>query len=41
MRLCRFNSSFSKDELISLDEYIEKMKPGQEKIYFIVHTSLE
>jgi TNF receptor-associated protein 1 len=40
-KLLRFNSNFSSNNLISLDEYIAKMKPGQEKIYFIVNQSYE
>ena len=35
-KLLRFNSTFSQSTLISLDDYIAKMKPTQEKIYFIV-----
>ncbi len=36
-KLLRFPStrSASKDELVSLDEYIARMKPGQEAIYFL------
>lgn len=26
---------------MSLDDYIQKMKPGQEKIYFVVSPQLE
>lgn len=36
-KLLRFNANFSKQELVSLDEYIEKMKPSQDKIFFIVN----
>lgn len=37
----RYNTNKSGDKLISLEEYIAKMKPGQEKIYFIVSNSTE
>lgn len=36
-RLLRFNASFSERSLVSLDDYVAKMKPTQEKIYFIVN----
>lgn len=36
-KLLRFNSTFSGKDMIALDDYIEKMKPTQEKIYFIVN----
>ena len=39
MKLLRFNSSNSPDEWISLDDYINNMKEGQEKIYFITGQS--
>ncbi|CAD6270000.1 unnamed protein product [Miscanthus lutarioriparius] len=38
--LLRFSSSQSNDELISLDEYVENMKPEQKDIYFIAADSL-
>ncbi|XP_062202113.1 heat shock protein 90-6, mitochondrial-like [Phragmites australis] len=38
--LLRFFSSQSNDELISLDEYVENMKPEQKDIYFIAADSL-
>jgi len=37
----RFNSTFAKNNYISLDDYISKMKPGQDKIYFLVSQSIE
>jgi molecular chaperone HtpG len=40
-KLLRFNSNFSKNQLIALDEYLEKLKPTQDKIYFIVNQSIE
>jgi HSP90 family molecular chaperone len=36
-RLLRFNASYSEKSLISLDDYVSKMKPTQDKIYFIVN----
>jgi molecular chaperone HtpG len=43
MRLLRFNSSFSKnaDELISLEDYISRLKDGQKEIYFALGPSRE
>ena len=41
IKLLRFNSTYSKDKVITLDDYITKMKAGQEKIYFISHGSIE
>ncbi|XP_024310656.1 heat shock protein 90-6, mitochondrial isoform X2 [Brachypodium distachyon] len=38
--LLRFFSSQSNDELISLDEYVESMKPDQKAIYYIAGDSL-
>ncbi|KAL6842169.1 hypothetical protein ACP4OV_028148 [Aristida adscensionis] len=38
--LLRFFSSQSNDELISLDEYVENMKPEQKDIYYIAADSL-
>ncbi len=34
-KLLRFKSSKSDDELISLDQYIARMKDGQKEIYFL------
>jgi heat shock protein beta len=34
-KLLRFHSSKSGNELVSLDQYIENMKEGQDKIYFL------
>ncbi|GLT27436.1 hypothetical protein SLA2020_024330 [Shorea laevis] len=38
--LLRFFSSQSEDEMISLDEYVENMKPEQKDIYFIAADSV-
>ena len=35
MKLMRYLSSFS-EEMVSIDDYIKKMKPGQDKIYFTI-----
>lgn len=41
-KLLRFESSKKeKGELVSFDEYIERMPEGQEKIYFLFHPSRE
>ncbi|RWR73862.1 heat shock protein 90-6, mitochondrial isoform X3 [Cinnamomum micranthum f. kanehirae] len=39
--LLRFSSSQSEEELISLDEYLENMKPEQKDIYYIAADSLK
>ncbi len=42
IRLLRFNSKFEgAKKLVSLDEYIDKMKEGQQKIYYIVNAQYE
>ncbi|TXG55505.1 hypothetical protein EZV62_020761 [Acer yangbiense] len=38
--LLRFFSSQSEDEMISLDEYVENMKPEQKDIYYIASDSV-
>ena len=38
--LLRFFSSQSEEEMISLDEYVENMKPEQKNIYYIAADSL-
>lgn len=38
--LLRFFSSQSEDEMISLDEYVENMKPEQKDIYYIAADSV-
>ncbi len=38
--LLRFRSTQSDDETVSLDAYIERMKPGQERIYYITADTL-
>ena len=40
-KLLRFQTSVSKDKQISLAEYVERMKPKQEHIYFIAAMSLD
>jgi heat shock protein beta len=40
-KLLRFTTSLSKDKQISLSDYIERMKPKQEHIYFIAAMSME
>lgn len=40
-RLARFNTTFSPKSLVSLEDYVAKMKPDQEKIYFIVNPTVE
>jgi len=38
-RLLRFQSkSCGEKDLVSIDDYIEKMKEGQEKVYFLVNA---
>lgn len=41
LEICRFNSSKSPDKLISLAEYLDRAKPGQNKIYFLTAESVE
>lgn len=38
--LLRFFSSQSEEEMISLDEYVENMKPEQKDIYYIAADSV-
>lgn len=40
-KLLRYTTSVSKDKQISLSEYIERMKPKQESIYFIAAMSID
>ena len=39
-KLIRFHTSKSTDKLVSLEEYIERMKPDQKKIYYIIGKTL-
>ncbi|EAR95598.1 heat shock protein HSP90 (macronuclear) [Tetrahymena thermophila SB210] len=39
-KLCRFNVDYSKD-LVSLEDYVSKMKPGQQKIYYALLPNRE
>ena len=41
VRLLRFRSSSSDDELVSLVQYVERMKKEQQHIYFITARSVE
>lgn len=40
-KLLRFHTSKSTDKLISLDEYVSRMKAGQKDIYFIAGKSMD
>lgn len=40
LEICRFNSSKSPDKLISLAEYLDRAKSGQNKIYFLSGESV-
>lgn len=41
LEICRFYSSKSPDKLISLAEYLDRVKIGQDKIYFLTGESVE
>lgn len=41
LEICRFYSSKSPDKFISLAEYLDRAKPGQDKIYFLTGESVE
>lgn len=41
LELCRFYSSKSPDKLISLDQYLERCKSNQDKIFFLSGESVE
>jgi molecular chaperone HtpG len=41
LEICRFYSSKSPDKLISLAEYLDRVKPGQDKIFFLSGESVE
>ncbi len=41
LEICRFYSSKSPDKLISLAEYLDRAKAGQDKIYFLSGDSVE
>lgn len=41
LKIARFRSTTSGDELISLDDYISRMKDGQDGIYYISGESLD
>jgi molecular chaperone HtpG len=41
LEICRFNSSKSPDKLISMAQYLERAKAGQDKIFFLTGESVE
>ena len=41
LEICRFYSSKSPEKLITLAEYLDGVKPGQDKIYFLTGESVE
>ena len=42
LKLMRYNGTFQEGvNLVSLDDYVKKMKPGQQKIYFISAATKE
>lgn len=41
LEICRFYSSKSPDKFISLSEYLDRVKPGQDKIFFLTGESVE
>ncbi len=41
LNICKFYSSKSPDKMITLNEYVERMKPKQENIFYITGDSVE
>jgi molecular chaperone HtpG len=41
LEICRFYSSKSPDKLITIADYIERMKAGQERIYFLTGENID
>jgi molecular chaperone HtpG len=41
LEICRFNSSKSPDQLISMAQYLDRAKAGQDKIFFLTGESVE
>jgi molecular chaperone HtpG len=41
LEVCHFNTTKSEDKLTSLDKYIERMKEGQDKIFYLAGDSIE
>ena len=41
LEICRFYSSKSPDKLININEYLERMRVGQDRIYFLTGESIE
>ncbi|QGR02327.1 molecular chaperone HtpG [Ehrlichia ruminantium] len=39
--VCRFYSTYSNDSLVSLEDYIERMKPEQNNIYYLTGNDLD
>lgn len=40
-KICLFSSTNSENDLTTLDEYVSRMKDGQEKIYYITGSSVD
>jgi molecular chaperone HtpG len=41
LEICRFSSSKSDGKLITIAEYLDRVKPGQDKIYFLTGETVE
>jgi molecular chaperone HtpG len=41
LEVCHFNTTKSEDKVVGLDKYIERMKEGQDKIYYLSGDSIE
>ncbi len=41
LEICRFYSSKSPDKLININEYLERVRAGQDRIYFLTGESIE
>ena len=41
LNICRFHSSKSPDKLISLKEYLDRVKESQDKVYFLTGENVE
>lgn len=40
-KLCLFSSTYTEGELVTLEEYVSRMKPGQEHIHYITGPSVD